>query len=882
MADRIPLVISDNKLREISASDNLKVSGVVPVTGSTYDLGSSAARFSKLYVDSQGIYTGGLYLKDSNGTLAAFNLDGSAASIAGGVSGLTWTAADNELSAASADGSSTTVVIDEMLDLDITNDLIVGGDIKTGTVWIKDDGSNTIKFTQSDGTTAATISSDNIDATTIANGTSNVAVAASSDVTIDAAGSTIVTVASSRVTLDQNTTVNGTLDVTGNLTVNGTTTTVNSTNSLVADPLIELNTGATSNANDLGFIFERGSTGDNAVFAWDESVDKFVVGTTTATGASTGDLTIASGTLVAATFEGALTGDVTGNADTATALETARNIGGVSFDGTAAINLPGVNTAGNQDTSGNAATATALATARAIALSGDVTGTANFDGSAGITIAATIAANSVALGTDTTGNYVESLVGGNGITAGAAAEGGTPSIAVDLTDNSIFATDGTVSRAVVLDASGDFSANMITSDLTGDVTGNADTATALATARAIEVSGAVTGTANFDGTAAINIVTTATADPTLTLAGDLSGSATFTNLGNATLTATIAANSVALGTDTTGNYVNAASGGNGITVTHTPAEGSSIGVAVDLTDTAIFASDGTASRAVVLDASGDFTATTATFTNMDGILGANTAAAATVTTLDVSLLASLDGGIDVDGAFTVANTSGNIATTGTLDVTGDVDINSNFTIAGATGNTVIAGTLDVTGAVVLDGDLQVNGTTTTVNAENLSVSDNMIYMNGAESAGSPTQSIDIGWAGNYNEGGTYAHAGFFRDATDQIFKAYDGYTLEPDAASQINTGHGSFALADIQAATFIGDLTGNANTASAWVNSRNITLSGDITGSTTGVNGSGNITITNMAIGAGTVGSTELASASTLLIKNSAGTTVKTIIGAGA
>jgi hypothetical protein len=50
-----------------------------------------------------------------------------------------------------------------------------------------------------------------------------------------------------------------------------------------------------------------------------------------------------------------VTGDVTGNADTATALETARTIGGVSFNGTANIDLPGVNTAGNQNTSGTAA-----------------------------------------------------------------------------------------------------------------------------------------------------------------------------------------------------------------------------------------------------------------------------------------------------------------------------------------------------------------------------------------------------------------------------------------------------------------------------------------------------------------------------------------------
>ena len=50
--------------------------------------------------------------------------------------------------------------------------------------------------------------------------------------------------------------------------------------------------------------------------------------------------------------------DTSGNAATATALETARTIGGVSFDGTANIDLPGVNISGNQDTSGTAAKVT--------------------------------------------------------------------------------------------------------------------------------------------------------------------------------------------------------------------------------------------------------------------------------------------------------------------------------------------------------------------------------------------------------------------------------------------------------------------------------------------------------------------------------------------
>ena len=81
---------------------------------------------------------------------------------------------------------------------------------------------------------------------------------------------------------------------------------------VIADNLIELNNGAGSNANDSGLVIERGSTGDNAIFMWDESADKFVVGTTTATGTTTGNITVSTGTLVA-NLEGNVTGNVTGN-----------------------------------------------------------------------------------------------------------------------------------------------------------------------------------------------------------------------------------------------------------------------------------------------------------------------------------------------------------------------------------------------------------------------------------------------------------------------------------------------------------------------------------------------------------------------------------------
>ena len=82
------------------------------------------------------------------------------------------------------------------------------------------------------------------------------------------------------------------LTVSGNLTINGSTTTVSSTNTTITDNLLELNSGASSNANDSGILIERGSTGDNAFMGFDESSDTFVLGTTTATADATGNLSI--------------------------------------------------------------------------------------------------------------------------------------------------------------------------------------------------------------------------------------------------------------------------------------------------------------------------------------------------------------------------------------------------------------------------------------------------------------------------------------------------------------------------------------------------------------------------------------------------------------
>ncbi|EJZ0099648.1 tail fiber protein [Escherichia coli] len=101
------------------------------------------------------------------------------------------------------------------------------------------------------------------------------------------------------------------------------------------------------------------------------------------------------------TFAKGLAGELTGNASTATKLKTARRIGGVAFDGSGDVNLPGVNQQGNQNTTGNAATATKLQTAR------NINGV-RFDGSSDINI--------------------NTLVGRGRVTALTGSNKGTPGI----------------------------------------------------------------------------------------------------------------------------------------------------------------------------------------------------------------------------------------------------------------------------------------------------------------------------------------------------------------------------------------------------------------------------------------------------------------------
>jgi len=93
------------------------------------------------------------------------------------------------------------------------------------------------------------------------------------------------------------------LVVSGDLTVNGSTTTVSSTNTTVEDSLLELGTGTTgSPSNDAGIVIERGDE-SNVFMGWDDSASAFMFASTTATGSSTGALSLTH----AAVNTGALT-----------------------------------------------------------------------------------------------------------------------------------------------------------------------------------------------------------------------------------------------------------------------------------------------------------------------------------------------------------------------------------------------------------------------------------------------------------------------------------------------------------------------------------------------------------------------------------------------
>ena len=271
---------------------------IVPTTDVTYDLGSSSKQWRDIYVGPGSLYVNGQQVvSDNSGTITVSADDDQNVSVQTGGSG------DIELDATGTGN----IQIKAPMQIQASNA-------------ISSSDGNAIQFSNSIDVDAIESRSADTNLVLTGNGTGNV-------------------------------TVNDSLSVTGNLTVSGTTTTVNSETISLADNIIALNSNFTSGSptEDTGISVTRGGSAAKTLL-WDETNDKWTVG---------------SETFVAATFEGALTGNVTGNV-----------------------------TGSSGSTTGNAATATALANSRTIGLSGDVSGSGSFDGTGNLTITATIADDS--------------------------------------------------------------------------------------------------------------------------------------------------------------------------------------------------------------------------------------------------------------------------------------------------------------------------------------------------------------------------------------------------------------------------------------------------------------------------------------------------------
>jgi hypothetical protein len=285
----------------------------------------------------------------------------------------------------------------------------------------------------------------------------------------------------------------------------------------------------------------------------------------------------------------------------------------------------------------------------------------------------------------------------------------------------------------------------LTGDVTGDLTGNADTATTLATARTFSITGDVTATGvTFDGS------------------------------GNVTLNTAMANNSVDLGTHTTGNYMTDVSGGTGVTITHTPAEGSTatiaIGQSVGTTDNVTF-------NTVTANLTGNVTG------NVTGDVTGN-------------FTGNITGNADTATALATSRTIAGKSFDGTADITiAATDLSDT--------NQSLSTTSDVTfNDLTVSGNLTVSGTTTTVNTETINLADNQIVLNSNYTGTNPTEDggIEI-------ERGTQANKTLVWDET----------------ADKWTVGSETFV-----AATFEGNLTGNVT--------GNITgdITGDVTGNVTG------------------------------------------------
>ncbi len=338
------------------------------------------------------------------------------------------------------------------------------------------------------------------------------------------------------ITTEENLTVN-------NITVLGNTTVIDSTVTTIKDPIITLGGKTAPTVDDnkdrgIEFRWYDGSLATPAAkvgfFGFDDSSGKF-----TFIPDATNTSEVFSGTIgeLAAKIDWdnllnkpTFVNSITGTPNEIDVTATTGNIV-ISLPATGAMNITG--------------TAAGWTTPRKITLGGDLEGNVLIDGGANVTLDAYVVANAVALGTDTTGNYVASLIAGTGITlTNNSGEQAQPTVAVTTNTYDAYgaasaaelnaATDASTKAATAYSNATIYTNNQLASfgvDNLSDVTINTSLANSYL---------------KYNGSAWIN-------------------------------------DQVDLGTDTTGNYVQSLVAGTGILVTNNSGEGTTPTIAANIT-----------------------------------------------------------------------------------------------------------------------------------------------------------------------------------------------------------------------------------------------------------------------------------------------------------
>jgi hypothetical protein len=557
----------------------------------------------------------------------------------------------------------------------------------------------------------------------------------------------------------------------------------------------------------------------------------------------------------------------------------------------------------------------------------------------------------VVLGTNTSGNYVASLVAGTGITlSNNSGETSTPTIAIgqsvaasatptfagltlngnitfegataDDYETIIAITDPTSDRVIVFP---DLTGMVVTTGDTGSITSlmiadntivNAD----INTSAAIELSKLASGASGQV------VIANASGVPTYTA---ISGDITVDGSG----VATISANSVALGTDTTGNYMSDLTQGTGVSITHTPGEGSNatiaIGQAVGTSASVQFAAVtapliGNASTATVLQtarniagqsfdgstnisiAPTDLTGVTSTAAELNILDGA------TLSTTELNYVDGVTSAIQTQidskapsasptftGVVTLPDNTVALGTKTTGDYVASLVAGTGVTLTNGTaseGGTPTIGIGQAVGTtsnvqfndVTVDGNLTVNGTTTTLNTETLSIEDNIVVLNSNVTASPTTNAgveIERGTSANVlvrwnetsdkwevtNDGTTYGNIVTTADSgTVTSAMITDGTIVDGDISASAAIAHSKLANAT-PGQILLGTTTSGVLTATA--------LSGDVTVNGAGVTAIGSGKVTSDMIVDGTIVNADInASAAIALTKLASGTSAQVVI----